>query len=113
MPFGSIVQAGEGRIKMMHLPGEPLATLLTFWGGIEHGFWAFNMKPTEFVKKINCPVLLQWGVNDPRVTRTEIDAIYNNITTAKKLVLYQTCAHESLCKKETEKWKAEVSAFLK
>lgn len=113
MPFGSILQAGEGRIKMMHLPAEPLAMLVTFWGGVEHGFWAFNMKPVQFVKKINCPVLLQWGVNDPRVTRGEIDDIYNNIPTAKKLVVYESCGHESLCKKETEKWKAEVSAFLK
>ena len=113
MPFGSIVKAGEGRIKMMHLPPEPLATLLTFWGGVEHGFWAFNMKPTAYVKKIKCPVLLQWGLNDPRVSREEIDAIYNNIPSAKKLVVYQSCGHESLCKVETEKWKTEVSNFLK
>ena len=113
MPYGSILQAGEGRIKMMHLPAEPLATLVTFWGGVEHGFWGFGMKPTQFAKKINCPVLMQWGANDPRVTKEEIDAIYNNILSAKKLVVYDSCAHESLCKKETEKWKKEVSNFLK
>ena len=113
MPFASILKAGEGRIRMMGLPGEPLATLITFWGGVEHGFWAFNMKPVSFVKKISCPVLLQWGVKDPRVSRSEIDDIYNNIPSAKKLVLYDSCGHESLCKKENEKWKTEVSAFLK
>ncbi len=113
MPFGSILQAGEGRIKMMHLPAEPLATLITFWGGIEHGFWAFNMNPTEFVKKISCPTLVQWGVNDPRVSRGEIDDIFNNISALKKLMLYQTCGHESLCKKETQKWITTISAFLK
>ena len=113
MPYGSILQAGEGRIKMMHLPAEPLATLVTFWGGVEHGFWGFGMKPTQFAKKINCPVLMQWGANDPRVTRGEIDAIYNNIPSVKKLVVYDSSAHESLCKKETEKWKKEVSDFLK
>ncbi len=112
MPFGSILGAAEGRIKMMGLPGEPLAMLITFWGGVEHGFWAFKMKPTEYVKKISCPVLIQWGKNDPRVSRGEIDDIYNNISSAKKLVVYDSCGHESLCKKETEKWKAEVSAFL-
>lgn len=113
MPFGSIVKAAEGRIKMMHLPPEPLAALITFWGGTEHGFWAFNMKPAEFVKKINCPVLLQWGNNDPRVTRGEIDLIYANITAPKKLVVYAGAAHESLCKKENEKWMSEVQNFLK
>jgi hypothetical protein len=113
MPFGSITEAAEGRIKMMGLPAEPLARLLTFWGGVEHGFWAFNMKPTEFAKKIECPVLLQWGANDPRVSRKEIDDIYNNITTTKKIVVYNNSAHESLCKKENEKWIAEVTSFLK
>lgn len=113
MPFGSILQAGEGRIRMMGLPEEPLSALVTFWGGVEHGFWAFSMKPTEFVKKIKCPVLLQWGMNDPRVSRGEIDEIYNNIPTSKKLVIYENSGHESLCKKENEKWKLEVSAFLK
>jgi len=28
-------------------------------------------------------------------------------------VLYDNSGHESLCKKEPEKWMAEVSAFLK
>ncbi len=113
MPFGSILKAAEGRIKMMQLPGEPLATLITFWGGAEHGFWGFGMKPTEFAKKINCPVLLQWGKNDPRVTRGEIDMIYANITAPKKLVVYENSAHESLCKNENDKWTNEVQIFLK
>jgi len=112
MPFGSIVEAAEGRIKMMGLPPEPLARLITFWGGTEHGFWAFNMKPVEFVKKINCPVLLQWGKNDPRVSQKETDDIYGNITSTKKLVVYENSGHESLCKKENAKWVGEISDFL-
>ena len=113
MPYGSILMAAEGRIKMMHLPAEPLATFITFWGGVEHGFWAFNMQPSKFAEKIKCPVLLQWGLKDPRVTRGEIDEIYANITAPKKLVIYNTAAHESLCEKETEKWTTEVNKFLK
>ena len=113
MPFGSITEAAEGRIKMMGLPGQPLATLITFWGGIEHGFWAFNMKPSQFVKKINCPVLLQWGRKDPRVTEHETNEIYNNISASKKLVVYENTGHESLCEKEREKWTNEITAFLK
>jgi len=113
MPFGSILDAVEGRLQMMKLPAEPMAALITFWGGTEHGFWAFSMKPKEYVKKITSPVLLQLGANDPRVGLAETQTIYNNITTAKKLVVYDNSGHESLCKKETEKWKAEVAAFLK
>lgn len=113
MPFGSILDAAESRIKMMGLPPEPLAGLVTFWGGAEHGFWAFNMKPTEFVKKINCPVLLQWGANDTRVSKKETEDIYANITGTKKLVIFENSGHESLCKKENEKWVGTVADFLK
>jgi uncharacterized protein len=113
MPYGTILEATEGRIKMMGLPAEPLGRLVTFWGGTEHGFWAFNLKPAEYAKKINCPVLLQWGGKDPRVSKKEIDAIYANISSTKKLVVYEDCVHESLCKKQNEKWVGEVSGFLK
>ncbi len=113
MPYASILQAAEGRIKMMHLPGQPLATFITFWGGVEHGFWAFNMKPVAFVKNITVPVLVQWGKNDTRVQRTEIDAIYNNITSPKQLQVYETAGHESLCEKEQDKWTKSIEAFLK
>ena len=112
MPFGSLPGAVEGRVKMMGLPAQPLSVLLTFWGGVEHGFWAFNMKPSEYVKKIQCTVLLQWGKNDPRVSEKETMAVYNNISTQKKLVIYDSSGHESLCAKENAKWLLEVSAFL-
>ena len=114
MPFGTIEDAVKGRIKMMGLPPQPIATLLTFWGGTEHAFWAFGMKPAEFVKEIKCPVLLQWGKNDPRVSRAEEDIIFKNIASNnKKFVIYENTGHESICKKETAKWEAEVATFLR
>jgi hypothetical protein len=112
MPFASILQAAEGRIKMMGLPGEPLAGFITFWGGTEHGFWAFNMKPAEFAKKITVPVLLQWGRKDPRVQQAETDAVYENLAGKKELVVYETAGHESLCDKEHGKWVTAVNSFL-
>ncbi len=114
MPFGTIKDAVVGRVKMMGLPPQPIATLLTFWGGTEHGFWAFGMKPQEFAKEIKCPVLLQWGKNDSRVSRSEEDILFSNISNSnKKFVMYETAGHESLCKKEPQKWEAEVAVFLK
>lgn len=112
MPFGSILEAAGGRIKLMGLPPQPLATLITFWGGVQHGFWAFNMKPYEFAKKIHCPVLIQSGTNDTRVSRGEIDRIYNNLPAEKKLVMYEYSAHQSLCRKENSKWVSTVNSFL-
>ncbi len=112
MPFGSLFEAVEGRLKIMHLPPQPLATMLTFWGGTTHGFWAFNLNPVEFAKSIQCPVLLQWGKLDPRVSEQETKEIYENISTPKKLVVYEQTAHESLYKKEPLKWTNETTAFL-
>jgi uncharacterized protein len=113
MPFGSLSEAVSGRVKMMGLPTQPISTLLTFWGGVEHGFWAFNMKPYEYVKKIKCPVLIQKGKLDPRVTDAEAETIYKNISAEKKLVYYYSSGHQSLCANENMKWISEVNAFLK
>ena len=112
LPFASIEQAVKGRLRMMHVPTEPVSELLTFWGGAENGFWAFDHKPSIYVKKITCPVLLQFAKNDVRVSAKEREDIYNHITSPKQLVLYENSAHESLCKKENAKWAATVSGFL-
>lgn len=113
MPFGTLLDAVEGRLRIMGLPAEPLSALLTFWGGAEQVFWAFNHRPEEYAKKISCPVLLQWGKDDPRVTEKETDEIFSNLATKEKsIVKYDGCAHESLCVKANEKWMQSVSGFL-
>jgi uncharacterized protein len=113
MPFGTLKDAVEGRIKMMGLPAQPLSTLLSFWGGTMHGFWAYNFKPIDYAKKITCPVLLQWGAHDPRVTKKEQETLFANLNTKdKKFVVYETSAHESLCTKENEKWVSNVNEFI-
>ncbi|MDX1936507.1 MAG: alpha/beta hydrolase [Flavihumibacter sp.] len=113
MSFGSLEQAVKGRVRIMGLPEQPIATLLSFWGGTEHGFWAFNHNPQDYVKDIQCPLLVQWGRLDARVTEAETQTIFANAaSTAKKLVVYETAKHESLLDKEPEKWKNEVGAFL-
>lgn len=113
MPFGSLLDAVEGRVKMMNLPVQPLSSLLTFWGGAENGFWAFDLKPEEYAKKIHCPVLLQAGKLDNRVSLQEIEDIYNNIPTEKQKVIYETARHQSLFLKEPEKWVESFKTFEK
>ena len=112
LPFGSLLQAVQGRVRMMHLPEQPLASMLTFWGGLELGFWAFDNRPSEYVKDIHCPVLLQFAALDNRVSKPEESDIYNNITAPKKMVMYDSAGHESLCKKSPSIWFSEVRNFL-
>jgi uncharacterized protein len=114
MPFGTLKQAVKGRVRTMGLPEEPVSTLLTFWGGAEQGFWAFGHDPEDYAKDIHCPVLLQWGAQDPRVTRKETEAVFANLGTDKKqLVVYQSAKHESLYDKEPAKWGRSVETFLR
>lgn len=113
MPFGSLFDAVKGFTRINHVPEEPIAVMLTFWGGAEHGFWAFGMKPQEYARSIQCPVLLQHGENDIRVTEHETREIYNTIAVADKtLVEYANCGHESLYGKNSAKWVQTVTRFL-
>lgn len=113
MPFGSLHSAVQGRMKTMGLPAEPLSTLLTFWGGLEIGSWAFNHRPDLYAKKVNCPVLLQWGAGDKRVTEDETNTLFSNISSHDKVMIkYLQSGHESLFKKETGKWVSVMSFFL-
>ncbi len=113
MPFASLEDAVKGRLRIMGLPAQPLSTMLTFWGGVEQGFWGFNHDPYIYAKQVHTPVLFQWGRNDQRVTEAETDSIYANLaTTDKKLVIYEQSGHESLLYKEPEKWTKTVREFL-
>ena len=112
MPFASLPATVEGKMRMAGLPEEPFGGLLTFWGGVINGFWAFNMKPAAFVKKIKCPVLLQWGRKDKGVTETQINELFKNITSPKKFVVYENSGHENLCENEPDKWEENVGDFL-
>jgi esterase/lipase len=113
MPFGTLKEGVTGRVKMMHIPAEPMSTLLTFWGGIEQRNWAFDFRPQDFASKVNCPVLLQWGSNDPRVTQAETNTIYKNLASHDKfLMIYVKSGHQSLCKNENTKWMSTVVGFL-
>jgi uncharacterized protein len=113
LPFGSLHQAVAARTRQMCLPAEPVATLLTFWGGMENGFNALGFAPAAYAKKIHCPVLLQAGKLDNRVALTEIEAIYANLASAqKKKVVYENAGHQSLLLNEPAKWNKEVGGFL-
>lgn len=113
MPFGSLKDAVKGKLRIMRLPSQPLTDLLIFWGGVEQGFWTYHLAPTQYVKNIHVPVLLQWGKKDVRVTEPEIDSVYKNIaTTQKHLVIYNRSGHESLLQNEPVKWLKSIKSFL-
>jgi len=111
-PFGSMYKTVCARFKTMNAPTFPMAGLLVFWGGLQNGFWAFGHNPTEYAKKINCPTLLLYGAKDEKVSKEEIDEIFNNLGGQKKLKIYQEAGHENYLKKYKNEWTQDIKEFL-
>ena len=113
IPFGNLKNLLEGRARVLGFPEEPFGLLVTFWSGVERGFNGFKHNTCEYVKKIKCPVLLQYGARDKLVTPQETECIFKNVgSPEKKLVIYADATHEPLLNKDPEKWRMEVKNFL-
>lgn len=112
-PFGSFKRTTEKRFEAMNVPSFPLANLLIFYGGLQLGFNAFLHNPTEYAKAIKLPTLLLYGAKDARVTRTEIEEIYENLKGEKVLGIMEQSGHEVYLNDDREKWNVMVDEFLK
>lgn len=111
-PFGSMYKTVCARFKTMNAPTFPMAGLLVFWGGLQNGFWAFGHNPTEYAKKINCPTLLLYGAKDEKVSREEIDLIFNNLGGHRTLKIYQEAGHENYLTKYKNEWTQDIQEFM-
>ncbi len=116
MPFGSLqshLQARARALGFQGFPEKPFGFFVTWWMGIEKGFNGFKHQTSLYAKKVNCPVLMQWGALDNYVLKSETDKIYNGIaSTNKKLVVYDRAGHESLLLNDPVKWRIEAERFL-
>ncbi len=111
-PFGSMYRTVCARFHNMGIPTFPMASLLTFWGGIENGFWAFSYKPSEYAKAVKCPALLMYGARDKNVSRGEIDEIYGNLGGSKELRIFPESGHENYVLKYKREWFDTVRNFI-
>jgi pimeloyl-ACP methyl ester carboxylesterase len=111
-PYGSMLQTAQNRFHSMHLPPFPLANLLVFWGGVQNSFWAFDLNATRFATHISTPTLLLWGAADPRVTRSETDAIFANLRGLKQRQDFPGSGHEPYWWKNKPLWEQTIAGFL-
>ena len=113
MPFGSLQDHLEARARTLGFPSQPFAFLVTLWIGIENGYNGFSNDTYDYVKKINCPVLMQWGDKDIYVTEREIKGIFQNLQTRQKqLVVYPGVNHESYLRIDPVSWQKNVTSFI-
>jgi hypothetical protein len=110
-PFGSLYKTVSARFRLMNVPAFPMAGLLTFWGGVQHGYWAFSHNPSEYAHAVECPTLLMFGEKDDRVSRDETDAIFQNLQGEKTLKTYAEEGHNVFSENE-ETWRRDISVFL-
>ena len=114
MPFDRLQDHIKARARISGFPGEPFGFFVTFWTGVEQGYWAYGHKTSRYVKKINCPVLLQWGNNDEYVLKKETEKIFTAINSSnKKLEIYKGVGHIPLLAANASKWDETVNEFLK
>ena len=68
---------------------------------------------TRYAKNVHCPVLMQWGTNDPVIRKNETAKIFTALASVhKKIVMYEEAGHESLLQKDPAKWRAAIKQFL-
>lgn len=112
-PFGTMYNTVCNRFKMMQVPSFPVAAFLTFWGGVENGFWAFDHNPVDYAKSIDCPVLLLFGEKDDRVGMDETQRIFQNIASKNKVLhTYPNAGHENYLHKYKNEWIKNIQSFL-
>lgn len=112
-PFATLTDAVKSRMRAVHLPAFPFSQILTFWGGIEQGFWGAGFKPESYARQIHMPVLYFYGKQDIRVTEQETREVFAHLgTRQKKLYIFPNAGHQSFCGKDSTTWMKEVTAFL-
>lgn len=111
-PFGSMRTTTKKRFEAMNLPSFPFAEILLFYGGLQTGFNPFRHNPTEYAKAIDLPTLLLYGAKDARVTRPEIDEIFQNLKGAKQLGIMHKSEHEVYLNDDSVDWNRAIDRFL-
>ncbi|MDP4221160.1 MAG: alpha/beta fold hydrolase [Bacteroidota bacterium] len=111
-PFESLLSSIKNRFDMMSVPSFGFAQTLAFWGGVQHGFWAFSHNSCDYAKKVSCPTLLLYGRKDRKVTMEETQDIYSALRVKKELVIFDSAGHDDDIRVEKPKWISSISSFL-
>jgi len=116
MPFLSMQTQFQARARLLGYKGffeKPFGFLVTGWISIEKGVNAYKFRTPRYTVDLKCPVLMQWGENDPLIFKRDTERIFKSIESPnKKLVIYQQAGHESLLLNDPVKWRNEVGSFL-
>jgi pimeloyl-ACP methyl ester carboxylesterase len=111
-PFDRLLSTVENRFVAMNLPPFPFARLICFWGGVQHGYWAFDHDPARYATTIHLPVLHIHGAHDPRVTTGQAESLFDHFAGPKRFALFENTGHASHLHVDRAKWMREVQGFV-
>lgn len=111
--FDSLLATTRHRFDAMGLPGSPASELLLFWGGVQLGANPFAHNPAEYAARVQTPVLLLYGENDPWILPPEREALAVALRGPVELVSFPGQGHGGpYVYGDPERWDAAVRAFL-
>ena len=77
------------------------------------GVSRLQLRPIDYLRKVNCPVLVMSGTEDRRTTSEETMKMFSAATAPKELWLVEGATHNDLYRLSPEEYKTRVVRFLK
>lgn len=111
-PYDRILSTVSHRFHAMNLPAFPLAHMLIFWGGVQRGYWPFQLDAVQYARDMRCPVLYLRGEHDPYVTNEEAHAVFDVLGGPKQYVEITGAGHESYPAANPGQWRQSITDFI-
>ncbi len=113
MPYGKVYHTVKQRLVRGGLPFSfPLAELVVFWGGVQHGMNGFDLDSIESAKTITVPTLVLGGREDWKVPPDELKSIYDQLAGQKDIYIFNGQGHHHLYPYKPKKYYRILSRFL-
>lgn len=111
-PYNHLYTTTAARFTYLGLPPFPMAGVMLFWGGVQMGFWPFEMDPARYARSVQCPTLLMSGGKDPYVSQEATREVFANLGGPKRLHFFPLAAHEDYLVRYRQGWQRETDTFL-
>lgn len=110
--FDRLLSTVRVRFRLLGLPPFPGAQLLTFWGGVQMGYWGFGHNPEDYARDVTRPTLMLHGADDPKAPSEQGRAVFDNLAGPKTFNLFPGVGHESCFTRRPDQWREAVGHFL-
>ncbi len=111
--YATIHQVTGRRFKRTHnLPKYPLATLLTFFGGLLNDFNAFDLAPLRYIDQVNIPIFMIQGDSDKLVFIEEARRLYDKANQPKQIWITEGADHRKSYEYYPEEYEEKVVGFF-